>query len=178
MKKIVEKSIKTTFLNLLETNDIESIDVKLICDTLGIKRQSFYYHYKNIYDVICALYADDEIEVELNASFNKIINTLVEYLYKNEEFNKDVLNSGAKDILEEYSFSYLYRSFNSYLEKFDLRIDSIKDISRFLSKGAAEQILFYFAHGDYTKEEIIKKISYLINEKNLIGIVKNYKSEN
>lgn len=178
MKKIVEKSIKSTFLNLLETNDIESIDVKMICDSLGIKRQSFYYHYKNIYDVICALYTDDEININLKASFDEIILNLVDYLYRNEEFNKDVLNSGAKDILEEYSFSYLYRSFNSYLEKFELRIDSIKDISRFISKAAAEQILFYFAHGDYTKNEIFRKISYLINENNLVCIVKNYKEAN
>lgn len=178
MKKIVEKSIKSTFLNLLETNDIESVDVKMICDSLGIKRQSFYYHYKNIYDVICALYADDEININLKASFDEIILNLVDYLYRNEEFNKDVLNSGAKDILEEYSFSYLYRSFNSYLEKFELRIDSIKDISRFISKAAAEQILFYFAHGDYTKNEIFRKISYLINENNLVCIVKNYKEAN
>ena len=178
MKKIVEKSIKTTFLNLLETNDIESIDVKLVCDTLGIKRQSFYYHYKNIYDVICALYADDELEVGDSDSFEAIIQGLIDYLYKNENFNKDVLNSGAKDILEEYTFSYLYRSFNIFLEKYELRIDSKKDISRFFSKAIAEQLLYYFAHGDYSKQEIFKKLTYLINEKILELVIENYKLGN
>lgn len=178
MKKIVEKSIKSTFLNLLKTNDIESIDVKLVCDTLGIKRQSFYYHYKNIYDVICALYADDELEVKDVDTFNSIMEGLIDYLYKNEEFNKDVLNSGAKDILEEYTFSYLYRSFNIYLEKYELRIDSKKDISRFFSKAIAEQLLYYFAHGDYNKQEIFKKLTYLVNEKNLEFVVQNYKAGN
>lgn len=178
MKKTIEKTIKTTFLNLLETNDIESIDVKLICDTLGIKRQSFYYHYKNIYDVICALYADDELEVGESDSLEVIIKTLINYLYKNEDFNKDVLNSGAKDILEEYTFSYLYRAFNIYLEKYDLRIDSKKDISRFFSKAIAEQLLYYFAHGDYDKEEIYKKLSYLVNDKNLEFLIENYRNGN
>ena len=103
---------------------------------------------------------------------------MIDYLYKNEEFNKDVLNSGAKDILEEYTFSYLYRSFNIYLEKYELRIDSKKDISRFFSKAIAEQLLYYFAHGDYNKQEIFKKLTYLVNEKNLEFVVQNYKAGN
>ena len=56
--KNTEEEIKKTFINLLKNHDIESIDVRMICEALNIKRQSFYYHYKNIYDVIYSLFKD------------------------------------------------------------------------------------------------------------------------
>ncbi len=176
MKKTIEQSIKIKFLELLKTNDIESIDVKMICDSIGIKRQSFYYHYKNIYDVICAIFSEVELPSIEADDYDSIIIGLLDFLYTNEEFNKEVLNSSAKDIVQEYSFSFLYRSFNKYLEKFSLRVDSLKDISRLISKAVGEQILFYFGHGDYTKDEIFQKISYLMNSDLLNLIVKNYKN--
>ena len=150
--KNTEEEIKKTFINLLKNHDIESIDVRMICEALNIKRQSFYYHYKNIYDVIYSLFEED--------------------------FNREILKSSAKDVLEEFSFSYLYRSMNNLLKMYDLRIDGIRDISRYLSKATSSQILYYFAHEDYLKDEIYQKITYLINKDLIDYLVKNYKQLN
>lgn len=170
-----EKEIKRTFLNLLKTHDIESIDVMMICNALNIKRQSFYYHYKNIYDVIYSMFDEADLEIDEETDFDTIIINLISYLFEHEEFNQEILKSSAKDILEEFAFSYLYRSLNKYLEIYTLRVDATKDLGRFLAKGISYQILYYFGHADYSKDEIYQKINYLINKDIIDYIVKNYK---
>ena len=176
--KNTEEEIKKTFINLLKNHDIESIDVRMICEALNIKRQSFYYHYKNIYDVIYSLFEGNELKVNDGDDFETIIINLINYLFSNEDFNREILKSSAKDVLEEFSFSYLYRSKNNILKMYDLRIDGIRDISRYLSKATSSQILYYFAHEDYLKDEIYQKITYLINKDLIDYLVKNYKQLN
>ncbi len=176
--KNTEQEIKKAFINLLKTHDIESIDVKMICDSLNIKRQSFYYHYKNIYDVIYSFFESNDLKINETDDFDTIIINLINYLFLNEDFNREILKSSAKDVLEEFSFSYLYRALNNLLKSYDLRIDGIKDISRYLSKATSSQILYYFGHEDYLKDEIYQKITYLINKDIIAYVVKNYKQLN
>lgn len=170
--KNTEKEIQKTFVNLLSSYSIEEIDVKMICDILKIKRQSFYYHYKNIYDVIYSMFKEDDLEIKNSGSLEIIVKDLIEYLFKNEDFNREILVSSAKEILEEFSFSYLYRSLILYLAQFRLSIDVQKETARFYGKAAANQILFYFKNADYTKEEIYLKLNYLFNEQILKFAVK------
>ena len=59
MDRRVEKTksaIKHEVINSLNTNEIEKITVKSICDKININRSTFYLHYSTINDVI------DEIE--------------------------------------------------------------------------------------------------------------------
>ncbi|MBP5694659.1 MAG: hypothetical protein J6X03_04365 [Bacilli bacterium] len=162
--KNTEKEIQKAFMKLLSSYSIEEIDVKMICDILKIKRQSFYYHYKNIYDVIYSMFREDDIEIKNSGSLEVIIKDLIDYLFKNEDFNREILVSSAKDILEEYAFSYLYRSFILYLAQYRLTIDNQKETARFYGKAVASQLLFYFKNADYTKEEIYLKMNFLFNE--------------
>ena len=162
--KNTEKEIQKAFMKLLSSYSIEEIDVKMICDILKIKRQSFYYHYKNIYDVIYSMFREDDIEIKNSGSLEVIIKDLIDYLFKNEDFNREILVSSAKDILEEYAFSYLYRSFILYLAQYHLTIDNQKETARFYGKAVASQLLFYFKNADYTKEEIYLKMNFLFNE--------------
>ena len=170
--KNTEREIQKTFVNLLNSYSIEEIDVKMICDLLKIKRQSFYYHFKNIYDVIYSIYKKDELEIKNSGSLEVILKDLINYLFVNEEFNREILVSSAKDILEEFSFSYLYRSFILYLSQYKLTLDIQKDTARFYGKAVAGQILHYFKNADYTSDEIYLKINYLFNEQVFKSLIK------
>ena len=97
VKKKTEKLIQEKFLKLLESKSIDEIDINMICKNLKIKRQTFYYHYKNIYDVILSFYFDDSIEYK-SVKYEDIVQETVNYLFKNEEFNREVSHSNAKDI--------------------------------------------------------------------------------
>ena len=117
VKKKTEKLIQEKFLKLLESKSIDEIDINMICKNLKIKRQTFYYHYKNIYDVILSFYFDDSIEYK-SVKYEDIVQETVNYLFKNEEFNREVSHSNAKDILNEFIYSNLYKTMILYLKKY------------------------------------------------------------
>ena len=80
VKKKTEKLIQEKFLKLLESKSIDEIDINMICKNLKIKRQTFYYHYKNIYDVILSFYFDDSIEYK-SVKYDDIVQETVKKIY-------------------------------------------------------------------------------------------------
>lgn len=173
-----EENIENTFLKLLEERNIETIDVQTIVDALGIKRQTFYYHYKNIYDLILSLMQKEELEIKEETDYDKILLTIIDKLYEKEFLFKEILKSSANDIIQEFTFSYFYRSLLFYLNKFNLSIDAKKDVDRFLTNSITNQLLYYYSNGDYFKTELFKKMECLINEDVINYIVNNYKNLN
>ena len=64
-----EAEIKKVFLKLIYSKPIETINVSSICDELNIKRQTFYYHYRDIFELVESIFEDytnDLIKDEIN----------------------------------------------------------------------------------------------------------------
>ena len=53
-----QKTLKNTFLSLLEKKDITNIKVSKICEEAGINRGTFYRYYKNEYDLLQKIQTD------------------------------------------------------------------------------------------------------------------------
>lgn len=173
--KNIEAEIKSKFISLLKTRRIDEIDVRLLSDELKITRQTFYYHYKNIYDLIYSIILDEQVEPKEGETLEEISNSILDVFFKKEELFKEILDSSAKDILEEMTYSYFYRSFNLYL-KCDprLNLDSRKDVSSFISYGISNYLLTYFKYDNYMKEDIKEKLKCFLNERSIKSIVEGY----
>lgn len=171
MEKLEEK-IKYIFLELLKEKNINNIDVSLISEKLNISRQSFYYHYKDIGDLITSILLDNEILYKKEFEYKTIIKSIIDYLFKNKEFNLTLLKSKYDYILIEFIFYYLNSSLLSYF-KFFYR-NKIKDenkiiISRILSNLISEESCTLFLINK-NKEFIYNKILNVFN-KDLIELL-------
>ena len=47
---------------LMQTTPLDQISVKNLCDTVGVNRQTFYYHFRDIYDLLTAIFLNEKIE--------------------------------------------------------------------------------------------------------------------
>ena len=56
--KITEKAIKEAFGSLLDEKPFDRITVKDISSRAGINRQTFYYHFTDIYDLALSIFID------------------------------------------------------------------------------------------------------------------------
>lgn len=176
--KGTETLIQNKFLKLLNKYKIDEIDVNMLCEAINIKRQTFYYHYKNIYDVICSIFYSKRLEVKNPRVLNKIIEEYLDLLFDDEQFHREINESNAKDALLEYSISFIYKALLIYLDKFKLRGDFKKDVARFVSVSLVNQALFYFLQHDLSKHEIYSKVSAFINEEIVIKMIYNYNKLN
>lgn len=172
MEKIEDK-IQKKFIELLKTNEISDIDVSLICSSLSITRQSFYYHYKNIYDLVFSIYINKENKIN-TSSLKEIITSLLNILEKDRWFNLKVLASDISDALKDYTYSYLLTSYSSYLVKYNLKSEENRLISRFLASSINEEIINEYSL-NYDINLINKNINKLINDELIRTLIKNIK---
>lgn len=172
----LENKIQETFLKLVKKYSLEEIDVSKICSSLKITRQSFYYHYKNIYDLIFAIYINKKLVASNLASLKEIVLDLLDFLYKDEFFNKEVAESNVSSVLKEYCFSYLFQSLSLYLIKFE-NIDSYinRKISKFYALSISEEILDLFINPDYDKLTILNEVLVYLNDEIIKNIGINFK---
>lgn len=56
--KLTDESIRKTFMELLEQKSFSKITVKDISERVGINRQTFYYHYRDIVDLASSIIID------------------------------------------------------------------------------------------------------------------------
>ena len=59
MAKFTKKAIMDCFLNMLKRKNIDRVTVTDICEECGINRNTFYYYFKDIYDVLEAIFEDE-----------------------------------------------------------------------------------------------------------------------
>ena len=52
MKELTKHAIADAFVDLLQTQPIEKITVKTIAQNCAINRQTFYYHFADIYELM------------------------------------------------------------------------------------------------------------------------------
>ena len=59
MAKFTRKAIMQTFLHILKNKPFDRITVKDICEQCEINRNTFYYYFRDIYDVLEAIFEDE-----------------------------------------------------------------------------------------------------------------------
>ena len=52
MSNITKKAIAASLKNLLKEKKLNKITVQDIADDCGINRQTFYYHFQDVYDLV------------------------------------------------------------------------------------------------------------------------------
>ena len=104
MDRRVEKTksaIKHEVINSLNTNEIEKITVKSICDKININRSTFYLHYSTINDVIDEI--EDNIIQDICAFCNKNYDTIT-LVYNVTPILLDTLQSGSKSHIKNIDY--------------------------------------------------------------------------
>lgn len=79
MKELTKQAIATAFLKRLDNRPIHQITVKDICRDCSINRQTFYYHFRDVYE-LCFWIMERDLKEHLDCS-GVSINDLPAYLH-------------------------------------------------------------------------------------------------
>lgn len=108
MSSFTKKEIIATFFSLLEQKPLSKISVKNIVEACGINRNTFYYYYKDIYDLVDDIF---NIETEKVTSQNPVHGYWQEgclqsmhYLVEHSMIIHNVLNSISPEAIKAYLF--------------------------------------------------------------------------
>ena len=94
MANFTKQAIETAFLQLLNEKPLNKISVRDIVEKCGINRNSFYYHFQDIYEVlelICRYDLVDQIAYREEESFSHWMERLMEIVETNKWFYRKML---------------------------------------------------------------------------------------
>jgi len=142
MKK--EQVIKDTLRKLIETLPLDEITVQKICKESGVKRQTFYYHYTDIYDVLVSYFLNVEIEgIDTTKDWPGLVHILLVYANNNRQLILKTLKSDAGDIVESFFFNNLYKRGRKFIEDKHgptLSKNDINEIAKLMSDSLSREM--------------------------------------
>lgn len=114
-KERTEKAIMDTFLLLLNQNPLDKITVKDIVNACGISRNTFYYHYQDIYDLLRATFAAvvDRVLQENVTTWQESLRSCTSFALENRRAVYHVYRSAYREDLERS----LYRVSEERMER-------------------------------------------------------------
>ena len=106
MASFTRKAIMAAFVTLLNEKPLDKITIKDIVEECGINRNTFYYHFQDIPDLIEAIAKEEsDLIIEKYArvsSYEECLNIAVEFILKNRRATLHIYNSSNRDIYERY----------------------------------------------------------------------------
>ncbi len=118
-----------------------NITVQNVADHCGVNRQTFYYHFKDMFDLLEWIYQNDIFcafhEISTKNWQNVLLDT-IKYAKKNKSFLRNTNRSLRKETIEKYLYPFIYQLF---VLVFD---DACKD--SYIKMEEKDFILKFFTH--------------------------------
>lgn len=127
MSQITKRALEASLKNLLLKKPVNKITIQDIAEDCGTNRMTFYYHFKDIYDLIeWSCEEDARRAIEGNKTYDTWEQGFLNLFYAVEE-NKPFIMNVYRYVSREQIEQYLYRVV------FDLLIDVVEECSQGLN---------------------------------------------
>lgn len=116
--KITKKYLAATLKELLRSTPFEKVSVSDICDTCGVSRKTFYYHFQDKFALAEWVFNTEFIAGLKKAppsDFWEIVRAVCEYFYEERQFYSALLQYGGQNSFREHFQSFLFDTLAQYL---------------------------------------------------------------
>jgi AcrR family transcriptional regulator len=94
-----EAKFKYALKEMMLSKPLEEINVTVLCDKCACHRQTFYYHYQDIYDLLAAIFLNEDIEgLDKAKDAKETLLAFFSYAKENFVFLRSSYNSAAHDL--------------------------------------------------------------------------------
>lgn len=169
MKLKTEHLLCISFMELLKKYSFPKITIQMIANQCGVNRQTFYYHYDNIYDLMSSAFEYElvyECKIYEADTWETVFERLMIWMKDNRIVIKNILTNAdvryfrrsIYQVIEKY-FTSKSKSWFDSMSSVPQNIDT-KCLTRFLTL-AMTQYLVEWAETDF-KEPIDNIISHFL----------------
>lgn len=166
MSQFTQKAIIQTFQDMLEKMPFDKITVSAIVANCEISSNTFYYHFRDIYDLLATWLSGIKRRYTENddASWQEILKSLLKDMQKNPKLVYHLFNSLSRERIERYIFESMTDTFYQFLsnEIIDEKIPekTLKSFSEYTCYSFLGFFLkFIWNHMNADVEESVNKIS-------------------
>jgi probable dihydroxyacetone kinase regulator len=125
---ITKGSLARAMKQLMSEKSFAKISITDICDLCGMNRKSFYYHFKDKYDLMNWIFYTEFIVMVSNGSYENgwdLLEAVCELLYKDKGFYRAALRTEGQNSFREF----ILESMNPIINfLFDDMLEAITDV--------------------------------------------------
>ncbi len=168
-----KKVLANTFKELSKQKPVNKISINDITKASHLNRNTFYYHFEDIYDLIKWI-LNEEVKPIIDSlnevNLEEFLNNIFDYIEQNKHLLSSAYNPFSreqlKQILSPYFYSALNRLITKHVEQSHLYIDEgFKNfLIHFYSEGFAETMINYFKEEQTLDKKTQIKYLLALNE--------------
>ena len=118
MSQTTKRALEASLKKLLNQKPLNKITINDITEDCGVNRMTFYYHFKDIYDLVDWILTEDAIKVmEGRRSFDTWAEAFQDILQQLQD-NKTLVLNVYRSVGREQVEQYLYRLLDPMLKEF------------------------------------------------------------
>lgn len=163
IEPVFQEGLKT----LLKEKPLEDINVIMLCDLVKSNRQTFYYHFRDISDVVDSIFLKAKVGYAKKfQDYDGIVREMINYISQNIQFISAINKSYASDKFYSYMFSYFYTKVGNLLKNHNT---AGAEMTRYISVLSANEINFWVSNKRKEKSTaLVKRLTtiwhYLVNQ--------------
>lgn len=168
-KKLLSSSLK----ELMKIKALDKISIRELTEHAGVNRQTFYYHFEDIYDLLKWIFQQETVQLLIGHESTRIwqdgLLQLFYYLDENREICLCALRSVGRDLLKRFIFSEIHTIFGQVVKEFGEKLNDPEKYMSFLTHfytlsfaGLVESWLL--GEMEQTPEEIITMLDMYIQD--------------
>ena len=137
---ITKRALAASMKELMAEKSLEKISVTDICGRCGMHRKSFYYHFKDKYDLVNWIY-DTEFLIPTQEKYHNsndiwmYLQDACYYLYENRTFYRRALRYTGQNSLGEHFRDQLRTAVKARIERSDIQAEWNEFQVNFLADG-------------------------------------------
>ncbi|MEI3503957.1 MAG: TetR/AcrR family transcriptional regulator C-terminal domain-containing protein [Anaerovoracaceae bacterium] len=150
MANLTKKAIAASVTRLLEKKPIDKITIREITDDCGMTRNTFYYHFQDIYDLCSWIFAAQAEELigrykKDDSGLGEMFVEGLEYLYGNKRMIRHVYDSISRGDLSLYLVQviskYAMEIIELYAEDMPVSEEAVKLTAEFYQHAFVARVL-------------------------------------
>ncbi len=163
---ITKKALAVALKQLMEEKPFEKINVGDICERCEMNRKSFYYHFKDKYDLVNWIFDTELISTVHDKVYENIWEAMLvmsHYFYDNRNFYRKALCITGQNSFSEHFQSLLFPVISSRLRD----VLNEKEVMEFQVTFMADAVVMAFQrwivdNGSMSPEEFVNQIKLSI----------------
>ena len=171
MSAITKKLLADALKKKMKTKALDKITIKEISDECGLNRQTFYYHFPDIYGLVEWMFQQDADK--LIRKYNNIdvweqgFMELLYYIKENSVICICTLNSLARDKLEHFVYTDIHQLILGIMDEvgsdLQLKDDDREFIARFYTLSLCSLVVHWIKNDmKESPEYLMEKLSFTI----------------
>lgn len=148
---LIKKELSHTLVEMVKTQPLKNITVKLLVDNCGINRGTFYYHFKDLYDLINWTFETEIIEplkqgllTKPEADWSNLTLQALKTMFENKDFYCQAVRldgqNNLQDFMRQKNWECWELLIKQYLEEFKIVQNYDDSYITFLNKYTSRAI--------------------------------------